>query len=481
MNIGNSSSVQATSSHQTDAHMRRREARTFFETYLGRERILAREPAGNDDSLTELADDFIAGLFPPSEPTDLRQQEISPDGKWLAWRDEGGDIICKPVYAKGPVKLFAGEGCKEFTFCAKSQYLIRPEVKTLSQEEVSVLQAEQRELLNDIDTFKNIATFLSGSFSVAIAGADIAIIQGALLKGFAIKLGTLLVTPIWVSAPATALAVVGTISSRNLLKKQKNEKLELLVNTQPQQKKSPQAEEELEMLAQASTDKEIYQRITLHFEPTRAEIKPQAPRIIHIKGNVSSTAFSADKKHFFTVIDEKTIKQWSTKTGKLEKSIEPCQPVDAAVSSTANKPTSITELKVSPKGKWLLLVEVDTQSTNHSAKMWLYSRKHARMQSHFELATTNGVQFEFSPCERWLAVLEGGNTLLHLTTESGEFQSTRLDAALMPIQHIRWENNELQVVGANHRVWRIISVGDALHAQLIPPLSRGTLRYSMLS
>lgn len=464
--------------------MRRREARTFFETYLGRERILAREPAGNDDSLTELADDFIAGLFPPSEPTDLRQQEISPDGKWLAWRDEGGDIICKPVYAKGPVKQFTGEGCKEFIFCAKSQYLMRPEVQTLSEEEVKVLQAEQTELLKKINLFNGftaVATAISGSLSVAIAGADIAIIQGAIFKGAIWKVGTLLIAPAWISAPATVLVVAGTIGGTNLLTKQKNEKLELLVNTPPQQKKSPQAEEQLEMLAQASTDKEIYQRITLHFEPTRAEIKPQAPRIIHIKGNVSSTAFSANKKHFFTVIDKKIIKQWSTKTSKLEKSIEPCQPTDAAASSSVNKPTSITELKVSPKGKWLLLVEVDTQSTNHSAKMWLYSRKHARMQSHFELASTNGVQFEFSPCERWLAVLEGGNTLLHLTTESGEFQSTRLDAALMPIQHIRWENDELQVVGANHRVWRIISVGDALHAQLIPPLSRGTLRYSMLS
>ncbi len=498
MNIGNSSSVQASSSQQPLLNITQREITNRIHTCVGRTEIQQREAPGKQNFVelqTNLVENILpfvntAEVIPPTEP-EIEPQETSLDGKWHAWRNAEQEILWKPANTEGPVKRFLGEQCEEFSFCPQSQYLMIPQVEMLSSQEMKAFFAEQMELLRKKNAnldFTRPAALASTITSFLLMGGDFAIVSGILWKGALLKVGTLLIAPIWLTSSATVLLTLGAAGTGGVFIKNKIEKSDLIKNiplpsTEPAQapKQEEQAQEEtIEM--QEPAEEATYQRITLHFEPTREAIKPKASKIMYIKGTISSSVFSADKKHFFTVVDGKTIKQWSTKTGKIEKNIEPCAPpTSTATPSVANKPASITELKISPRGKWLLLAEVHPQDSVKKASMWLYSRQHGRIQSHFSLTTTNTVQFEFSPCERSLAVLEGGHTLLRLTTESGEFQRKRLDPPLTPIQRIHWVQNELQVVGADNRIWKIIPVENSLYPQLIPPLPQRSVRFSMLS
>ncbi len=493
VNIGPSSSVQATNAPPSPLNMEQRVAKNTIGTFIGQAKIQHREAPDNTTAFTELENNLNTGLLPllktppvvskPAPEPEIEPQEISLDGKWHAWRNAEKEIICKPADSEGPVKQFSGEGCEEFTFCAQSQYLMLPHVEMLSSHAVKALRAEQAEVLAWKNAFINSlerAAEISGLATIATAAGEVAVLKGMLLKGVIWKIGTVLIAPIWVTTSATALIALGAVGARGILAKNKFEQSDLLKNSLLQPAPSPQvheprlqAQEEIEMLASAEEAEDAaYQRITLRFEPTRAEIKPQPAKVMHIKGTVSSSAFSADKKHFFTVIDGKTIKQWSTKTGKLEKSIEPCESTDSKASSIANKPTSITELTVSPQGKWLLLAEMNAKGSAQTATIWLYSHKHARVQSHFALTPAQNVQFKFSPCERWLAVLEGNTTILLLSTESGAFQKKPVDPLLGIIQNISWDHNTLQIVGEKKHIWKITPIRGILDCKLIAPILR---------
>ncbi len=504
MNVGSSSSIQATPSSSSETtNLFHRQVRTFADTYAGKQKILQNEHPDNAEKihseLSDLVESFVESVASVPATESGPEKVYSPDGKWVAWRDVASEkIICKPADAEGPLQRFSAQGCERFSFCENNQYLILPKLRVLSSEEVQVFLAEQaalRKTTSDNMIVSGVLGSFSGVMALVSGGAEAAILQGLLFKGTLLKLGALLIAPVWLTGAITVITTLGSAGALYALienhcrrraimplpNQTQNNNPQVQIDSSQEQNNNPQVQSDSPPEPLAETQELPYQRIALHFEPTRADLPSKKSISMTIKGVVSFTAFSADKAHFFMVIDQKIIQQWSTKAVELQKSIDVCKSSESEDLAAANKPTAITEVLPSAQGKWLLLAEATNNDNASGAKMWLYSREDERIQSHFELTIPQDAQFVFSPSEKWLAVLEGGKTILCLCTESGAFKKKPLDNTFVRIRELGWQRNELRAIGIDNSEWIVIPSGETLHLQPVKRFSAETLRFSSFS